>query len=174
MMKLISHVDPLQRRARRGLFSAVHIAGSWYCQRHVIKQTLRMQACQLFFSTKNSLLGIQIAVHVVPVPSAFTPLQPGVGHWLVWKSVPLAGAFPKGPWMPLTWSSMQIYPLNLAKHIPCIGIPVSQEDWQYATVKQRSAIHLPKIALSQKRQCCFCWYVLNQPIYYFRARAIIQ
>lgn len=38
--------------------------------------TLRMQTCQLLSSTKNSLLAIQTAVHVVPVPSAFAQLQP--------------------------------------------------------------------------------------------------
>lgn len=92
----------------------------------------------------------------------------------------MPGVFSRGPWMPTLWSSLQIYPLHICMcesgqtWVPCIGIPVTQEVWEYATVKQRSTIQLPKIALSQKRQCCFCRSVLNQPKYYFRARAIIH
>lgn len=110
----------------------------------------------------------------------FHHCSPGVGDWLIWKSVLLARGILQRPLNARAVISMQIYPLLACMYepgqtwVPCIGIAVTQEVWEYATVKQRSAIQLPNIALSQKRQCCFCRSVLNQPKYYFRARAIIQ
>lgn len=178
MMKLISLVDSLQRRARRELFSARTLCWLIVLPRACDKtNTLRMQTCQLLSSPRNSLFGIQIVVNAVPVPSACTPLQSWCG-WLAGLKV----CSSEGEGFPQRALNARATMQHAFIHcmsepgqtrVPCIGIPVTQKVWEYATVKQRSAIQLPKNALSQKRQCCFSRSVLNQPKYYYRARPII-
>lgn len=78
--------------------------------------TWRMQTCQLLSSTRNSLFGIQIAVDIVPVLSAFTPLQPWCGSLAGLKVCSPGRGIPQRPLKLVPGSSMQICPLNVAKY----------------------------------------------------------
>lgn len=183
MMKLVSRLDPVLRMAWRGLFSACMHRWLVIPQGCTLnKHTENADVSTLVFCVRSSLFGIQMALHCCGACTVHIYTIAALVWVADWcrKSVSLPGMFPRGPQMPLTWSSMQIYPSYACMpasgqaRVPCIGIPVTWEVWEYAAVKQTSTIQLPKIALSQKRQCYFYRSVLNQPKYYSGARAIIQ
>lgn len=180
MVKLKCQLDPVQRMVWRGLFSApTHCCHSTVRSIHWTN-TLGMQMCQLWSLAWDacSLASGLLLAAVVPIHIYSCTL--GASGWPVWKVCSSARDIPRGPREPLTQSSMQISPSHACmpvpgqRRVPCIGIPVTREVWEQAAAKQTSAIQLPKIALSQKRQCYFCRSVLNQLKYSSGAKAIIQ
>lgn len=91
MMKVISRVDPLQRRAGRGLFSACTHCWLIIPPRAYDKQThwecRRVSSClpQEIHSLASRLLFMLCLYHL-----HLHHCSPVVGDWLVWKSVPYA------------------------------------------------------------------------------------
>lgn len=183
MMQLIRLLDPVQRIAQRGLFSArTHcwlIVPPRACDK---TNTWRMQMCQLLSSTRKSLFGIQIAVHYC---CACTILIYPIAAALVWvtgwsESHQSARGIPQRPLN--TCDMIQHADLSIA-HLHAWTWPnMSPMHWDSSNSRSlRICNSKTNISHSTSKNCfkpeetmLFCRSVLNQPKYYFRARAIIQ